>query len=231
MRVAILAHSFQIAFRVFKEVRLVPECECFMVISPSPRRSTLISITANVARITRSLATDVLRPLPLLLSHRVVMLRHSFDHPASVSRLRGLELDIGLHQAGIIYRNETIGAFRLGILNAHIGLLPAYRGRSVMEWSLLQGDPTGISVFFIDEGIDTGARIVVSEEVSISHCKSLFSAKQYLFDLSGLFFRKALTKLAANEPDAKVNDASGRRYYVISTLFSEVAERVLVGNN
>jgi hypothetical protein len=38
-----------------------------------------------------------------------------------------------LHATDVIYRTETLQAFRLGILNAHIGVLPRYRGRSVME--------------------------------------------------------------------------------------------------
>src|SRR6185369_15626589 len=115
--------------------------------------------------------------------------------PKSVATLKKLNLDVGLHKAGVIYREVTINAFRLGILNHHIGILPAYRGRSVLEWSILQGDAVGITVFFIDTGIDTGARILISEAVDISGCKSVAEAKKYLFSLDRLFFPKALTLL------------------------------------
>src|SRR5436309_2693224 len=50
----------------------------------------------------------------------------------------------------------VIEAFRLGILNAHIGVLPAYRGMNVAEWAALEGGSVGCSVHFIDTGIDTG---------------------------------------------------------------------------
>ena len=90
----------------------------------------------------------------LTLAGKVVYLRKALDHPQTIARLRKLNLDLGLHKSGNIYRRATISSFRLGILNAHIGLLPKYRGRSVMEWALLQGDAIGISVFFVDEGID-----------------------------------------------------------------------------
>jgi methionyl-tRNA formyltransferase len=138
-----------------------------------------------------------------------------------------LKLDVGLHKAGVIYRDATIKAFRLGILNPHIGLLPAYRGRNVMEWSLLEGRPVGITVFFIDSGIDTGPRIVLREEVDISHCKSVAEARQYLFDLDAPFFRRALERLRLEGPEYEVNDRSGRRYYVMSKLFQGVVEKLI----
>ena len=168
--------------------------------------------------------------LKLLRSGRLVLLNSQFDAPTSVERLRHLKLDVGLHQTGIIYRTETIKAFRLGILNAHIGILPAYRGRGVMEWSLLQGDATGVTVFFIDEGIDTGERIVVSEKVDVSHYRSVAAAKEYLFGLAGSFYRKALVKLMSGEA-FQTNDGSGCRYYVMSKLFSGVVEVLLATKN
>jgi folate-dependent phosphoribosylglycinamide formyltransferase PurN len=101
----------------------------------------------------------------------------------------------------------------------------------VMEWSVLQGDPVGVTVFFIDEGIDTGERIIVSEEVEVSNFKTINKAKEYLFDLDGSFFRKALILLGSEKPSYQVNDGSGRRYYVMSKLFQGVVEELLQGNN
>ena len=71
----------------------------------------------------------------------------------SITGNRAPKFDIGLHKANVIYRESSISCFRMGILNSHIGLLPKYRGRCVMEWSLLNDDPTGLSVYFIDSGI------------------------------------------------------------------------------
>jgi len=111
-------------------------------------------------------------------------------------------------------------------LNPHIGLLPEYRGRSVMEWSLLKGDPVGITVFFIDEGIDTGERIVVSEPVDVSSYGSVAEAKGYLFNLDAVFFRKALEAINSGSPFL-LNNGMGRRYYVMSNLFTGVVEELL----
>jgi methionyl-tRNA formyltransferase len=150
------------------------------------------------------------------------------DDAESLESLSRLHLDLGLHKVGVIYREATIRAFRLGILNPHIGLLPRYRGRAVMEWSLLEGEPTGITVFFIDEGIDTGERIVLREEVYVSHCRSIEEAKLHLFNLDARFFRRAIEKLKEEGFSYERNyREAGRRYYVMSGLFRKVAEEVM----
>lgn len=54
-----------------------------------------------------------------------------------------------------------------GAINYHPSLLPRHRGASAMHWALLQGDKeTGVSVFYIDNGIDTGD-ILLQKKVTI----------------------------------------------------------------
>src|SRR6476619_7317473 len=181
MRIAILAHSFSSAFAIYKAVEDTPGHDLFIILSPSPHRSAWTSRLVNLARlILASIRGFELKPLRLLATGRVIFLRGAFHDQQSVDTLNKLRLDVGLHKAGVIYRKVTIDAFRLGILNHHIGILPAYRGRSVVEWSILQGDSVGVTVFFIDAGIDTGSRILLSEEIDISSCRSVIEAKQYL---------------------------------------------------
>ena len=110
-------------------------------------------------------------------------------------------------------------------------MLPAYRGRSVMEWAVLEGNQVGISVFFIDAGVDTGERIVLTEEVDISNFDSLAGAKQCLFSLDAVFYRRALDLLSSGQVNYQRNGLSGRRYYVMSKLFNDVAEKVFSISN
>ena len=50
---------------------------------------------------------------------------------------------------------------RLGGINLHASLLPAYRGAAPIAWSLVRGETeTGVTVFWIDEGMDTGPILV-----------------------------------------------------------------------
>jgi methionyl-tRNA formyltransferase len=45
----------------------------------------------------------------------------------------------------------------LGFVNAHFSLLPAYRGASPVQWSLINGDRvTGVSIMVLSEGMDEG---------------------------------------------------------------------------
>ena len=228
MRTGILSHSFSSALTIYKAVEDIPDQEIFIILSPSPHRSAPISFLTNLARLLlNSLTGFDGKPLQLLLSGRLIFLGRQFHDERSVETLKNLKLDVGLHKTGVIYRNVTIDAFRLGILNHHIGMLPAYRGRSVLEWSILQGDPVGITVFFIDAGIDTGSRILFAKEVDVSSFRSIAEAKQHLFDLDGEFFRRALVLLCDSTPSFRLNDASGRRYFVMSKLFQEVVDRLL----
>src|SRR5262245_32467150 len=191
MRIGILANSFSAAWRIYRGFADCHDVEVFILLAPAPGRGKLVSRLANFVQLIRACVKDV-SLWPVFHFGRVITLSAGFNDSRSVAVVKRLNLDIGLHKSGIIYRDPIINAFRLGILNPHIGLLPKYRGRNVMEWSLLNGDQVGITVFFIDAGIDTGSRIVISEKVDISHCKSVSDAKQFLFDLDVDFFRKAV---------------------------------------
>ena len=225
MRAGILANSLPAALRIYDEAQRVAGCESFIILCPTARESRTRSHARHLARL--FLKRGRFKSLRLVFGRKVFLFRQPLDHPQSLARLRKLNLDVGLHKAGVIYREATIKAFRLGILNPHIGILPQYRGRNVMEWSLLEGGPIGITVFFIDTGIDTGREIVLREEVDISHCASIAEAKQYLFDLDASYFRRALELLRSNDFERQFNDRSGRRYYVMSKLFRAVTEKLI----
>lgn len=56
-----------------------------------------------------------------------------------------------------IFRNKIIELPRLNTINCHAGKLPFYRGRNILNWALINGEEDfGITVHFVDEGIDTG---------------------------------------------------------------------------
>lgn len=222
MRIGILANSLPAAVTIYDEVQALPDTEVLVLLAPVSGDGKLFEHVARFAA-----KSDRLKSLELLSKRAVISLRKPFQHPESLARLKELKFDVGLHKSGNIYRRDTIDCFRLGILNAHIGTLPKYRGRSVMEWSLVQGDPAGISVFFVDEGIDTGRRIVFSETVDVSQCRSIAEAKQKLFGLDAKFYRRAIELLQQDETKFQVNDGSGRRYYVMSNLFQDVAQQNL----
>ncbi len=80
----------------------------------------------------------------------------------SVRALKELDADIGIIGCAGILRPDVFNSFRMGVLNIHPGLIPEYRGRSPVEWALVEGGEVGVTLHFIDAGIDTGP--VVSRE-------------------------------------------------------------------
>jgi methionyl-tRNA formyltransferase len=64
---------------------------------------------------------------------------------------------------------------RLGTIQYHPSLLPRHRGRSSINWAIINGDTrTGITILWPDAGIDTGP-ILLQKEVEISHTDTVGS--------------------------------------------------------
>ncbi|OGS01692.1 MAG: methionyl-tRNA formyltransferase [Elusimicrobia bacterium RBG_16_66_12] len=58
---------------------------------------------------------------------------------------------------GRLLRRDVLDAPRLGTMNVHFSLLPKYRGAAPVQWSLVRGEKrTGVTLFWLDEGMDTG---------------------------------------------------------------------------
>jgi len=56
-----------------------------------------------------------------------------------------------------IFRKEIINLTKHKIINCHAGKLPFYRGRNILNWVLINDEKEfGITVHYVDEGIDTG---------------------------------------------------------------------------
>jgi methionyl-tRNA formyltransferase len=63
----------------------------------------------------------------------------------------------------MVWKMPTFGTF-----NLHASLLPNYRGAAPINWAIINGEPkTGVTTFFIDDKIDTGA-MILSKETPIS---------------------------------------------------------------
>lgn len=92
----------------------------------------------------------------------------SLNSPESLQRLQSLTPDLLISIAGNeIFRKPLIELAPQGCLNLHTALLPKYRGLMPSFWVLKNGEEeTGVSVFFVDEGIDSGP-ILVQERIKI----------------------------------------------------------------
>jgi len=88
--------------------------------------------------------------------------------PHVYSGYKGLAPDLGV----MAFVNDIVPATildcpRLGTIQYHPSLLPRHRGASAINWAIINGETrTGLTVFWPDEGIDTGP-ILLQREVTI----------------------------------------------------------------
>ena len=75
-----------------------------------------------------------------------------------IERLRALEIDAAPVVAyGHILRPAVLAVPRLGWINLHFSVLPAWRGAAPVQRAVIAGDEvTGATTFLLDEGMDTG---------------------------------------------------------------------------
>ncbi|WP_396146434.1 methionyl-tRNA formyltransferase [Flavobacterium sp.] len=72
---------------------------------------------------------------------------------------------------------------KLGTFNLHASLLPNYRGAAPINWAIINGETkTGVTTFFIDDKIDTGA-MILSKETPISISENAGVLHDRLMDL------------------------------------------------
>ncbi len=83
------------------------------------------------------------------------------NHPQVLQWLAELRPDLVCVFGTSLIRGELLRGGRLGIVNLHGGLSPAYRGADCTFWALYNGEPeqVGCTLHYINAGIDTGALI------------------------------------------------------------------------
>jgi len=71
----------------------------------------------------------------------------------------------------------------LGTFNLHASLLPDYRGAAPINWAIINGETkTGVTTFFIDDKIDTGA-MILNSEIAIPEDENAGTLHDRLMDL------------------------------------------------
>jgi methionyl-tRNA formyltransferase len=98
-----------------------------------------------------------------------------------------------------IISKEIIDCVKGKAVNLHISLLPYNRGYHPNVWSFLEDTPKGVTIHYIDEGIDTGD-IIVQKEVFIDEDKeTLKSSYEILHKEIQALFKENWVKIRNNE--------------------------------
>ncbi|QAA80800.1 methionyl-tRNA formyltransferase [Aequorivita sp. H23M31] len=102
------------------------------------------------------------------LSHNLKVLQPTnLKDGAFLKELEELEANLQVVVAFRMLPKEVWQMPKYGTFNLHASLLPQYRGAAPINWAIINGEEkTGVTTFFIDEKIDTGA-IIMNKEVAI----------------------------------------------------------------
>ena len=89
------------------------------------------------------------------------------NNPELTESIKGLAPDIGLSVLfDYILKPELLSIFPQGVINLHPAYLPYSRGQYPNVWSIIEGTPSGVTLHYVDEGIDTGA-IIAQKSVPV----------------------------------------------------------------
>jgi len=101
------------------------------------------------------------------ISPAVIFDGSQLSQPDTLQAIKALRPDIGLSVLfDYILQPEFLGLFPGGVVNLHPSYLPYNRGQYPNVWSIVEGTPAGVTIHYIDTGVDTGD-IIARREVPI----------------------------------------------------------------
>jgi len=117
--------------------------------------------------------------------------------PEFLDRFRALNPDLAVVAAyGQIFSRELLDIPRLGFINVHSSLLPAYRGAAPINWAIINGDrESGVTIMQVDVEMDSGPILLQGKE-PIAPDDTAAGLHDRLADLGGRLVTRALDQLA-----------------------------------
>lgn len=93
-----------------------------------------------------------------------------------------------------------------GSINLHASLLPKYRGAAPINWAIIRGErETGVTTFFLEEGVDTG-RIIVRKAVPIGDEETAGELHDRLADLGAAAVAETVRLIASGRVETTAQD-------------------------
>ena len=146
-----------------------------------------------------------------------IVLEKPINENESVDEIKKFEPDLLISILGNqIFKEPIINLAPKGCLNLHTALLPKYRGLMPTFWVMKNDEKhTGVSVFFVDKGIDSGP-IVVQEKVEIGK-RTQEELIMHTKKLGMEAIAKAVDMIEKNEVNLMENDATKKTYFSFPT--------------
>ncbi|HEX4630724.1 MAG TPA: methionyl-tRNA formyltransferase, partial [Chthoniobacterales bacterium] len=131
----------------------------------------------------------------------------------AVEEIRALKPDVIVVMAyGQILPGTILEIPRVACLNLHASLLPRHRGAAPIQAAIVGGDrETGISVMYMDEGLDTGD-VLLQKRIEIGPEETGGSVHDRLAEIAPAALNDALTQLESGTAARTPQDSSAATY-------------------
>lgn len=121
------------------------------------------------------------------------------DEAPSVELLERYDLGVSWFYRHIL-RPSHLAALRYGVVNSHISHLPFGRGSAPNVWAIYGQEPAGVTLHWIDAGVDTGP-IIAQEMVKVEPTDTGESLYRRLCDEMATLFMREWPKFRAAYPN------------------------------
>ena len=147
----------------------------------------------------------------------IITLDHPINNAQSVAKIKLFQPDLLVSILGNqIFKEPILNLAPKGCINLHTALLPKYRGLMPSFWVMKNNEKyTGVSVFFVDEGIDSGP-IIVQQKVEIGN-RTQEELISHTKKIGMECISKSIDLIAKGKVCLIENDASKKTYYTFPT--------------
>jgi methionyl-tRNA formyltransferase len=137
----------------------------------------------------------------------------SLKDPAEQAAFAAWRADLAVTGAyGLLLPAKVLAAPRLGCINLHASQLPRWRGAAPIERAILAGDTaTGMSLFVMDEGLDTGP-VLAERAIAIGPGDDAGSLHEQLAALAATMLPEVVAGYAAGRLVPRPQAAEGACY-------------------
>jgi methionyl-tRNA formyltransferase/peptidoglycan/xylan/chitin deacetylase (PgdA/CDA1 family) len=116
---------------------------------------------------------------------------------SAIAACKSLDADLGIVIGTRILARKIFSVPRMGCINLHKGKVPEYRGMPPGFWELYDGAPSaGVTVHFVDDGLDTGD-VIGASEIPIRPTDTLESLQEKLHAEGSRLLAAAVQSLQA----------------------------------
>lgn len=149
----------------------------------------------------------------LSLPESQVFLGSDLNKNETLARIRSLGADLAISVLfDYILKKDFLEIFPRGVVNIHPSLLPYNRGQYPNVWSIVEKTPSGVTLHYIDEGIDTGA-ILAQKKVPLQQIDTGETAYRKLERACVELFQDSWANFAAGKLKPNAQEKAAGTYH------------------